>query len=84
EADRDIPKLLVVPAAKRFLSMEPLLGPIDLNQALPPVHCDTGDADYGALSAHGANTPTGIDWIIVGGESGPCARDFDIEWARSI
>ncbi|MGC8049985.1 DUF5131 family protein, partial [Salmonella enterica] len=40
--------------------------------------------DYGALSAHGANTPTGIDWIIVGGESGPCARDFDIEWARSI
>lgn len=84
EADRDIPKLLAVPAAKRFLSMEPLLGPMDLNQALPPVHCETCGFEYGALSAHGADTPTGIDWIIVGGESGPGARDFDISWARSI
>ena len=84
EADRDIPKLLAVPARVRFLSMEPLLGPVDLNQALPPVHCDTCEADYGALSAHGADTPIGIDWVIVGGESGPGARPMLSEWAQSL
>ncbi|WDZ97935.1 phage Gp37/Gp68 family protein [Herbaspirillum sp. WKF16] len=84
EADRDIPKLLKVDAAKRFLSMEPLLGPVDLNQALPPVHCETCNADYGALSAHGAGKPTGLDWVIVGGESGPGARPMSPEWAREL
>ncbi|WP_050466329.1 phage Gp37/Gp68 family protein [Herbaspirillum chlorophenolicum] len=84
EADRDIPKLLQIDAAKRFLSMEPLLGPVDLNQALPPVHCESCDADYGALSAHGAGKPIGIDWVIVGGESGPDARPTHSDWARYL
>ncbi|WP_186095646.1 phage Gp37/Gp68 family protein [Burkholderia gladioli] len=84
EADRDIPKLLAVPARVRFLSMEPLLGPVDLNQALPPFHCDTCDADYGALSAHASGTPIGIDWIIAGGESGPGARPAHPAWFRSL
>lgn len=45
EADRDIPKLLTVPAAKRFLSMEPLLGPVDL--WLPKRLFMTGSGPYG-------------------------------------
>jgi protein gp37 len=52
--------LLQVPAAVRFLSCEPLIGPID-------------DLPLG-----------GIDWVIVGGESGPGARPMKIEWVRSI
>ena len=62
EADRDIPKLLAVPAAKRFLSIEPMLGPMLLQEH--------------ALSR--------IDWVIVGGESGPGARPIHPDWARSI
>ncbi|MGS1032705.1 phage Gp37/Gp68 family protein [Burkholderia glumae] len=84
EADRDVPKLLATPARVRFLSIEPMLGPIDLNQALPPFRCDTCDADYGALSAHASGTPIGIDWVIAGGESGPRARPAHPDWFRSL
>ena len=49
-----------IPAAIRFLSLEPLLE-------------DLGEIDL-----------TGIDWVIIGGESGPGARLFDLSWARSI
>ncbi|PJO24855.1 phage Gp37/Gp68 family protein [Burkholderia glumae] len=84
EADRDVPKLLATPARVRFLSIEPMLGPIDLNQALPPFHCDTCDADYGALSAHTSGTPIGIDWVIAGGESGHRARPAHPDWFRSL
>ncbi|WP_186122322.1 phage Gp37/Gp68 family protein [Burkholderia gladioli] len=84
EADRDVPKLLATPARVRFLSIEPMLGPIDLNKALPPFHCDTCDADYGALSAHASGTPIGIDWVIAGGESGHRARPAHPDWFRSL
>lgn len=69
EADRDIPKLLATPAAKRFLSIEPMLGPIDLKRLL---HYDTG------------RTIRGIDWVICGGESGPGARPMHPDWARAL
>ncbi|MGS1072412.1 phage Gp37/Gp68 family protein [Burkholderia glumae] len=84
EAARDVPKLLATPARIRFLSIEPMLGPIDLNQALPPFHCDTCNADYGALSAHASGTPIGIDWVIAGGESGHRARPAHPDWFRSL
>lgn len=64
EADRDISKLMEVPAAKRFLSIEPLLGPVDLGFDLP--------------------WRLGVDWIIVGGESGSNARPMHPDWARSL
>jgi protein gp37 len=67
EANRDIPKLLRVPAAVRFLSMEPLLGPVDLRQA----HMNT------------ERLPR-VDWVIVGGESGPHARPMVLGWAKEI
>ncbi len=86
EADRDIPKLLAVPAAKRFLSIEPLLGTIDLGLC----DCDKGSV-AGPGGAGGVTCPkcsgTGgrmLDWVIVGGESGHGARPIHPDWARSI
>ena len=86
EADRDIPKLLAVPAAKRFLSIEPLLGAVDLGLC----DCDNGSV-AGPGGAGGVTCPkcsgTGgrtLDWVIVGGESGPGARPIHPDWARSI
>ena len=70
EADRDIPKLMAIPATVRFLSMEPLLGPVDL----------VGD------QAESGFKPwlDGIHLVIVGGESGPGARPTHPDWARSL
>lgn len=72
EADRDIPKLLAVPARVRFLSMEPLLGPVDLHRFMVG---DGHDAPH-------FREP--LDWVIVGGESGPNARPMHPDWARSL
>ena len=69
EADRDIPKLLEVPARVRFLSMEPLLGPVDLGAACRRAGLHLGEA---------------LDWVIVGGESGPGARPMHPAWATSL
>ncbi|WP_304305890.1 phage Gp37/Gp68 family protein [Pseudacidovorax intermedius] len=74
EADRDIPKLLSVPAAKRFLSMEPLLGPVSFEG----LFANPGNP------ADGTNVLEALDWIIVGGESGPGARPMHPDWARSL
>lgn len=88
EADRDIPKLLAVPAAKRFLSMEPLLGPVDLTN-VPMPESGHGHHEYSpiitgnALKRFDASKPK-IDWVIVGGESGPNARPMHPAWARSL
>lgn len=68
EADRRIPHLLAIPAAVRFLSVEPMLGPVDLTAHF--------------LNPFGfVETPR---WIICGGESGKHARPFNLNWARSI
>ena len=73
-ADERISLLLDTPAAVRFISAEPLLGPIALWERWIDRH---QFADAG--------TPPGfIDWVICGGESGPKARPFDIAWARSL
>lgn len=72
-ADEMIPLLLKTPLAMgaRFVSYEPALGPVDFSEYLNgrPI---------------GSPYPVGLDWIIVGGESGPGARPFDLEWARSV
>lgn len=93
-ADERIPRLLKVPARIRFLSCEPLLGPVDLRYIRT--------YSYGTTSRE-TNVLTGqsmvymndgggiessprdhIDWIICGGESGPKARPMHPEWARSL
>ena len=73
EADRDIPKLLMtLNVAVRFLSMEPLLGPVDIQYAIDLMPWQIGGGD------------AGLHWVIVGGESGPNARPMHPEWARSL
>ena len=68
-ADERIPLLLQTLAAVRFVSYEPALGPVDFEE-FPLKTLDCGENP-------------GIDWIIVGGESGHGARPFNIQWARN-
>jgi protein gp37 len=94
-ADERIPLLLQTPAAVRFISAEPLLGPVDLERventqnlaegqryihALKGYAWDVFSADYYDV----CSIPGQLDWVIVGGESGAGARPFDVAWARSI
>lgn len=81
EAERDIPKLLQTPAAVRFVSIEPLLGPIDLERPRPGPDLDQG---HGAKICQPWLIQSGIDWVIVGGESGPHARPMHPDWVRSL
>lgn len=71
-ADKRIPELLKVPAAVRFLSCEPLLGPVDL-RGMP-----------GAWLYTGKTPKPQISWIIAGAESGHGARTMDLDWVRDL
>lgn len=74
EADERIPDLLATPAAVRFISAEPLLGPLDLMEVIPnPIIWSP---------VHGMSRL--LDWVIVGGESGADARPMHPDWARSL
>ena len=97
-ADERIPHLLETPAVVRFLSCEPLIGPVDLDKAqceLCGERDDLGVADDGATAwcmeceheasyGHWMGATDQLDWVIVGGESGPRARPMDLAWARSL
>lgn len=83
-ADERIPKLLDTPAAVRFLSCEPLLGPVDLTR-LDATH--KTDPGFSALSCgidDEGTIDTAVDWVIVGGESGHGARPMRADWVRGI
>lgn len=67
-ADLRIPHLLHTPAAVRFLSCEPLLGPVDLTKR---------QWVFGGAEGR-------VGWVIVGGESGPDYRPMNLQWAREI
>ncbi|HMJ13781.1 MAG TPA: phage Gp37/Gp68 family protein [Polyangiaceae bacterium] len=90
EADRDIPKLLATPAAVRFLSCEPLLGPVNLNRILlkPSDAPERGKPDVSISALRGwfggAGDPARVEWVIAGGESGPKARPSHPDWLRSL
>lgn len=84
-ADMRIPALVALPVAVRFLSLEPLLGPIDVGRSMPcGYYCDesVGHVDHPFWTPERTSSP--LHWVIVGGESGPGARPMDIDWARSI
>jgi len=76
-ADERIPILLQIPAAKRFVSIEPMLGPVDVNPYF-----------FSEWTLRGHNHPTqkttGLNWVICGGESGPGARPMHPDWVRSV
>jgi protein gp37 len=77
-ADLRIPVLLAIPAVVRFISAEPLLGPIVLRDSwiMPSFAAD--DPRYHRPGCRG------VDWVIVGGESGAGARPMNGEWARYL
>lgn len=93
QADKRIPELLKIPAAVRFLSVEPLLGPVDLTCVSDGngIVDQTGFNYLNVLRGfsfeidgeYSGKIPQ-IDWVIVGGESGPNARPMHPDWARSI
>lgn len=72
QANKRIPHLLNVPARVRFLSCEPLLGPIDLSH-----FANSEGEEYGIQDG-------GIHWVICGGESGSNARPMHPDWARDL
>jgi protein gp37 len=84
-ADDRIPHLLETPAAVRFVSAEPLLGPVNLRAI--PIPGLPSVAVRDALRREGI-TPrehaTALDWVIVGGESGPGARPCKVAWIRAL
>ncbi len=101
QADLRIPILLQIPAAVRFVSVEPMLGAVDLtsikwakidtsNWQLPPgvpkpEECWSMNNVLEARPADELNPPKiGLDWVIVGGESGPGARPMHYEWPKAI
>lgn len=106
EADARIPVLLDTPAAKRFVSIEPMLGPVDLTRiAMPEIKYETGIHYQDVLRAgswssrlffrpsqpdepqvHFTNhsDTNSLDWVIVGGESGPDARPTHPDWPRAL
>jgi len=76
-ADRRIPELLKIPARVRFLSVEPMLGPVNLDEWAfvdREIHPDGSETLLKPI----------IDWVIVGGESGLKARLCNVDWIRSI
>ncbi|BBU58555.1 hypothetical protein KU6B_48200 [Mameliella alba] len=89
EADRRIPHLLSIPARVRFLSCEPLLGPVNLLvtdhrghdiSALRGIACDPSDPD-GPDEYYRTGK---IHWVIAGGESGTGARPSNPQWFRDL
>ena len=85
-ADARIPELLKTPAAVRFVSYEPALGPVDFENVRHALAGDSfevgsvlrGDDGFGQNAVRSR-----IDWLICGGESGPGARPMHPDWARS-
>jgi protein gp37 len=84
-ADERIPMLLETPAAVRFISAEPLLGPVDLRFHIysePTGNFRTHGAKRQFESARPADG--GLHWVIAGGESGPGARPAHPDWHRGL
>jgi len=77
-ADERIPLLLETPAAVRFVSAEPLLGPVELSDHLWPSGYESGGP------GGWVETSPAIDWVIAGGESGNGARPCALEWLEAI
>lgn len=77
-ADERIPELMRTPASIRFVSAEPLLGPIDLSEWLQ------GTNSQCAEWCGGCGPVVYLDWVIPGGESGPGARPCEVAWIRAL
>lgn len=91
-ADERIPLLLQTPAAKRFVSYEPAIGPVDFARIQATPSDSYGGGLMYDLTRNICFEPgdvkgyriEGLDWLIMGGESGPGARPMHPDWARSV
>lgn len=97
-ADARIPHLLRVPAPVRFLSCEPLLGPVDLRSIPDPSapgawrfdalaggwYLPASEDGYPEVTGDGPDMGGLISWVIVGGESGPKHRPMNVDWLASL
>lgn len=97
EADRDVPKLLAVPARVRFLSIEPMLGPITLPgfnattswcplcaKIVPDSLVRPHEGEHGSAALPCASVYDMLHWVIAGGESGPHARPAHPAWFAGL
>ncbi|MDD4986680.1 MAG: DUF5131 family protein, partial [Dehalococcoidales bacterium] len=95
QADKRIPLLLQTPAAHRFVSIEPMLGTVDLEQYLIQWQCpECKEWNYGSSFCDACGMDQwenlddaknrGLDWVIVGCETGPGRRLMSLDWVRSI
>lgn len=88
-ADERIPLLLDTPAAVRWISAEPLIGPVRLDRIMRAsqyddwTYCDNALDGFRATKC-GGTYGSHLDWVVVGGESGPKARPMHPDWVRSI
>jgi protein gp37 len=82
-ADERIPLLLQTPAAVRFVSLEPMLGQVNASRYLREFRKPGSDSSW-FTAVPGSVEQRLLDWIIVGGESGPKARPMHPDWARSV
>lgn len=95
-ADERIPLLLQIPAARRFVSVEPMLGPVSLDRWFglepgkvwqPCVCAEIDPGDRPCITCEGRRelgAKSGLHWVIAGGESGPRARPMDLDWVRAF
>jgi len=74
QANKRIPILLETPASLRFVSIEPMIGPVDLDERELLIDKRRFKYTFGNY----------LDWVIVGGETGPGARPMNLEWVSSI
>lgn len=96
EADAKIPALLATPAEKRFVSVEPMLGPVDLSKYLVRFRCHECGSETlknvenflcpscGKEALGSQHFSTALDWVICGGETGSGARPMNPDWVRSL
>jgi protein gp37 len=93
-ADERIPILLQIPAAVHWVSVEPMLGPMDLN-AIPfgIIHKTPGKPEPNRISAlrnlthffdEGCVDTHGLEWVVAGPETGPGARRCDWQWIEDL
>lgn len=81
-----IPSLLKIPAKVRFISCEPLIGPVNLDVFLSwnGERESKGIPNPLGSALRSLTDVTGVDWVICGGESGPKARPMNPDWAKSL
>lgn len=76
--------MYLIPAKVRFVSAEPLLGPLDFNAVPHPLEHPEANLNLKLQTFNKPGLKAGIHWCIVGGESGPGYRQINPDWARSI